>query len=683
MSSNNNLPSISVVVPFYNSIDYVLNAIRYLKYQTFDSFEVILVDDGSEDKRKLDVEVAIRDDERFYLITQIHSGAGEARNYGLKLAKGKYIIFLDADDKYDRCLLEKLFLSATKWNSDIALCNATSEGNASWSVLRVAHLRCERASKEELKDEIFQISSPAPWNKLIRTSLVRKNGIKFLTIQNSNDLTFTYSALARAEMVSWVDEPLIQYSRSNPASIQKQKDKNPENIVLALEGLLKNLERYDNFDQLRISFLKMVQDTVLWNIKTFKGNKSREKLLKCFVESRLYSIFSSSYLRQTHEEFSDFYKKIEILRSSFCISSEESNSNDSAVRIGERRRFTIVIPFFNDENFIKIPIESLKKQTYQNFNVILINDGSFDASKERAAECISGDQRFKIFDQKNMGLSLSRNFGLSIANSDYVLFLDSDDALVPECLEKLNQCIELNNPDLIFFEAKSINYYSEQNKFSRNRCAEMNKFYARRGEYQGVLTGPQVMHEAYFFNEFIPSACLSVSKLSFLIKNSIKFIPKILHEDNPYTFEILLKAQRVKVLKEKFYLRSVRPESITTTDASVRNVWGYYISYIKSQELLRSDTARRLIDEDQAYAFQNVSLNFLRKARDLWRNVKDKEYFLLFLNKEERLLFEETMSVSSKSFDEIILSKKELTLINFKRKIFQSVRKILNGFKVS
>lgn len=661
-----NHPKVSVIIPFYNSIYYVLKAIQYLKNQTFKDFEVILVDDGSTDPDKYKVNDAITCDSRFSLKVQPHLGAGVARNFGFTFVKGNYVIFLDADDTYEEKLLEKLFLTASKRHSEIVLCNAKVE-NATWSVLHVSDFRDAECETKSLKNSIFQITAPAPWNKLIRTSLIKNYNLKFLPLQNANDLTFTYSALALAEKISWVDEPLILYSQSNPNSIQNSKDKNPENIILALEGLLNNLEKYRKFEDFKESFVKLVASHIVLNIQTFKETKSRLKLLNNFFGSELYQRLFK--LQKLPSCCGTFAKDIELLRSSFYKPYSVSSNRKKDDGEARASRFAIIIPFYNDQNFINIPIESLLKQTFLDFQVFLINDGSTDKSKENALKLIRNDKRFEVIDQPNQGLSVARNLGMSLAFSDYIIFLDSDDGLIPQALEKLNSYIEEESPDVIFFEAKAINYFNSNFDFSKDRCKKLNNYYTRRGSYPGILTGPQVMEEASRRGEFIPSACLSVCKLSFLKRKSINFIPKLIHEDNPYTFEILLKAKSVLILKDKIYLRTVRPESITTKEKSIRNIWGYYSSFLKTQELLHDILLVQSLSEEQVYAFQVISHNFLKAAQNLWKVNKDHDLFLLFLPKGERYSFERFMDCGSSMSCDLIPSTIELRCIKWKRRL--------------
>lgn len=669
------VPKVSVVVPFYNSCSFVLNSINYLKKQTLKSFEVILVDDGSEDSQLNAIRANIEEDKRFKLISQNHLGAGAARNLGLSLVRGEYVIFLDSDDVYRKDLLEKLFLSASKWSSDVVLCDATFETNQSASILRPPYEDRQWAEVIELQTKLFQITSPVPWNKLIKTSLIHKYNLKFLPLQNSNDLTFTYSVMALAERISWVDSPLLQYGDSNPQGLQKLKDKNPSNIVIALEELLNNLRRYNKNAHLEESFFKMVAENILWNIRTFKNTDSRGKLLNNFITSDLYNSLISLGRKDINSGLTNFIKEFEVLKKTFCEKPFEEKGSIKELTNSRKHKFTVIIPFFNVERFIHIPIASLKRQTFEDFDVLLVNDGSQDNSKEFALQSIMGDSRFRVIDQSNQGQSSARNLGIRKSTSEYILFLDSDDALEPECLQKLSKYIDLYAPEVIFFEAKAINYYSASDKKAAKLCQGMNKYYARKGEYSGLLKGPEVMQEAVNYGEFIASPCLSVVKRSFLIENNIEFIPNIIHEDNAYTFELLLKSNNVLILKEKLYLRTLRAESTTTSAISIRNLWGYYSCFKKTQELMRATNSQLKLSEDQSYAFQSVSFGFLEAARELKKKVPQSDLFLSFLPKDERFIFERSLGNQLCDDRSIVPSKKELKLILLKRKIFSFLRR--------
>ena len=117
---------------------------------------------------------------------------------------------------------------------------------------------------------------------------------------------------------------------------------------------------------------------------------------------------------------------------------------------------TIVIPVYNVEKYIYDCLESVRKQTYKDFNVIIVDDGSTDNSINIAEEFCNKDNRFKIISKKNGGLSDARNYGLDYVDTKYVTFLDSDDFISINTYEKLINNLETNDNDIVVAD---IEYY--------------------------------------------------------------------------------------------------------------------------------------------------------------------------------------------------------------------------------
>ena len=123
---------ISIIIPVYNVEKYLRECLDSLLNQTFQDFEIICVDDGSTDKSLEILQEYKRKDDRFVILQQRHSGAGSARNNGIRLAEGKYIQFLDADDYFEPTLLEEMYNHAEKFDADLTVCSSRKvddEGN--------------------------------------------------------------------------------------------------------------------------------------------------------------------------------------------------------------------------------------------------------------------------------------------------------------------------------------------------------------------------------------------------------------------------------------------------------------------------------------------------------------------------------------------------------------------------
>lgn len=116
-------PIISIIVPVYNSANYLEDCLYSIKKQTYSNIEVILVDDGSIDCSRDICQKFVAEDERFHLYVQPNKGASVARNNGLQRAAGKYISFVDSDDVVDDKYIEILYMAIKNSNVDISVCN--------------------------------------------------------------------------------------------------------------------------------------------------------------------------------------------------------------------------------------------------------------------------------------------------------------------------------------------------------------------------------------------------------------------------------------------------------------------------------------------------------------------------------------------------------------------------------
>ena len=120
--------------------------------------------------------------------------------------------------------------------------------------------------------------------------------------------------------------------------------------------------------------------------------------------------------------------------------------------------FSIIVPVYNTEKYINETLNSVLSQNYSNFEIVCVNDGSTDGSLEILNQLSNSDNRVKVIDIKNGGPANARNVGLQNAQGEYILFLDSDDLMEQNALEKINkQIIKNRQPNLLVFSATVFN----------------------------------------------------------------------------------------------------------------------------------------------------------------------------------------------------------------------------------
>ena len=195
-------------------------------------------------------------------------------------------------------------------------------------------------------------------------------------------------------------------------------------------------------------------------------------------------------------------------------------------------KLTIIVPVYQVENYIRACVESIFMQGLNDddFEVILVDDGTRDDSFGRIADIITKHQNVFIVEQENQGLSAARNTGLDKATGEYVLFLDSDDLLVANSLEPLLQDAFQHHSDLV------VANFIKQDDQSISNGEKIPTALYRSSTVAGI---------DLFVNHLNPRECYvwrTLYRKSFLDEHNLRFIPGIYFEDVPFTTECYLKA---------------------------------------------------------------------------------------------------------------------------------------------
>ena len=210
---------ISVVMPIYNAADYLKPALDSVINQTLTDIELICVDDGSTDNSLSIIKEYQQTDERVRILTENNAGPSIARNKGLARARGKYVIFLDADDFYEENLLEKLYDLAEEEKLDVAICKFDIYNNRKAKFednIRSDHgeifTESDVVSKNDYPDVILSCTTGYIWNKLFRREfLVEKELVFDEELRVFEDTHFVVNALSLAEGVGKCHERLIHH----------------------------------------------------------------------------------------------------------------------------------------------------------------------------------------------------------------------------------------------------------------------------------------------------------------------------------------------------------------------------------------------------------------------------------------------------------------------------------------
>ena len=212
------LPLISVIIPVYNSEDYLDRCLNSVCGQTFGNLEVILVNDGSSDRSGEICREYEQKDSRIRFINQQNRGSAEARNTGLRLARGELIGFVDSDDHIRPEMYEKLYRIMTDTEADIALCDVESGGKSEHPDWLDGTFRGKGAIFSEF---IHGRVINRVYNKLYRVSVIQ--GVDFPVGRNMmEDASWTPRVLERADCITRLAEPMYIYT-DNKAGLTRSK----------------------------------------------------------------------------------------------------------------------------------------------------------------------------------------------------------------------------------------------------------------------------------------------------------------------------------------------------------------------------------------------------------------------------------------------------------------------------
>lgn len=285
---------------------------------------------------------------------------------------------------------------------------------------------------------------------------------------------------------------------------------------------------------------------------------------------------------------------------------------------------SIIIPVYNVEPYIERCLLSVLNQSYSNLEVILIDDCTPDNSISIAQEVISRypdkENIHIIKHEKNGGLSAARNTGIKAATGDYLYFLDSDDEITPDAIQKLTYyAINNSNVDVIIGGVEVIgNYPAVKLPFADG----------------SILSSNKDIQNSFFKNEWYVMAWNKLVKRSFVFDNSLLFYSGIYHEDLLWSFEVAQKAQSLIICTEKIYKYYIRSSSIAGS-VKPKNIQDYLFVFSKMIE--RGNINEELQNNKLYVAFLESTRFYvltLCKTKKIWNasRVKMLELYPVFFS---------------------------------------------------
>lgn len=226
---------ISVIVPIYKVEDYLHRCVDSIINQTYTNLEIILVDDGSPDNCPMICDEYAKKDSRIRVVHKKNGGLSDARNAGLDIATGEYIMFIDSDDFVDIEMMESMMKNMIDNNVDMVVCNIkyvyedreVVKYNQADRILD----RYE-AMEEYLKDGVVQAVA---WNKLYKKSLI--NNMRYKVGKTNEDEFFTYKVVDKTDKIYYNSKPFYNYIQRNSSIMGKYSIKRLDGVEASYERL--------------------------------------------------------------------------------------------------------------------------------------------------------------------------------------------------------------------------------------------------------------------------------------------------------------------------------------------------------------------------------------------------------------------------------------------------------------
>ncbi len=290
----------SFIVPIYNVEKYLKKCIDSLLAQTYGSFEIILVDDGSTDSSgAIADEYAGKYSEIIRVIHQSNTGQGGARNAGITVASGDYLLMVDSDDYVSENMLEILDGYLEKYNCDILIFNYIEVKKNGEQQIQCLH---KAASYTQITSEQFILELAAPWNKVFRASLFQKSDIRFPNRIYYEDLATNPCLALHAKQIGAIDTALYYYVQRESSTMHSRDTQRMTDVCKAMEIVLnyyKNCGQFEQYYQeLEYLTVSHVLIATVQRMLQVKYEYKKIRGLEQFVEQHFCNYIDNPYIQE-------------------------------------------------------------------------------------------------------------------------------------------------------------------------------------------------------------------------------------------------------------------------------------------------------------------------------------------------------------------------------------------------
>ena len=293
---------------------------------------------------------------------------------------------------------------------------------------------------------------------------------------------------------------------------------------------------------------------------------------------------------------------------------------------------TIIVPIYNTELYLDSCIQSILKQSFSDFELLLIDDGSSDRSGEICDSYTKKDSRVQVFHTDNKGVSCARNLGLSHANGQFVMFVDSDDELPDNAIANLVS-------DSVDFSVGSSR---------RLICGQKQEYRYQEDKY--YKNNIDIFFDDSFpISELLDGPCAKLYKTDIIRCNALNFNEKLNYgEDKLFVYSFLLHAEKIKATKEIVYIQKRREGSLSSNISDQRHLkqiidlLSCYVPIAKIyQDKFTCRSVREMFHVDVIQRYVYRYLRIVRSTKEKSLNRQDISFLSGLLKKDDKYMVRE------------------------------------------
>lgn len=562
---------VSVQLSYYNNEDTLARCLDSVLMQDVDDLEIIIIDDGSSDGSARIVGTYKDLYPRIIRWRRLdeNKGLGYGRNLGMSMASGEYITFVDADDALAPGFLKKA----------LSLMQAKKADIASFAMLQMQVGKASRIGLLEQGEYAGEAALAAfllkkaghygSVSKVYRSAFLRENRIRFGSTVVSEDLSFNLNAFMNSGLAVVV--PDLGYLRYNrPGTSHSSKSHGVKDIV-AFGSAVKIAE--DLFEAFELAKSRPEFKYFTRRIYTWARGKTYDAILKIkdydTISDALRNIGSSrEALALILEDYANALygkgAKLPLLLPEdrdWKKSASEPWPIPAVTAYGRANDvatpapiLSVIVPCYNAGECLAPCLRSILKQSFHDFELIVVDDASTDGSLEVLKDFAATDSRIRLYGLGiNCRQGIARNIGVQKARGEYIIFVDADDICLPEYFSAALEAIKAEGADMAVFGSQLET--EDHGTWDRTILGD------------GRLTRSQAL-AAFWRRELQPEPWAKIFRTDLIKGHRLEFPPYVYHQDVPFIFSALNASQSVATRSQYVYRRvysknsTIRPTNI-------------------------------------------------------------------------------------------------------------------------